>query len=81
MGVKFDNWAHWLNGGDIQYVVKFSRAIGRLEIFVSMRSKNNAWGRFGGGWNWKLGLQAGGRTVVISFLIIEVMLSVKRKKV
>lgn len=30
---------------------------------------NAFWGRFGGGWNWKLGFQAGGSTLIISLLV------------
>lgn len=30
---------------------------------------NKAWGRFGGGWQWKLGFQAGGKTVIFNLLV------------
>ena len=36
------------------------------------RSRKSLWGRFGGGWNWKLGIQAGGTTIIFSMLICEV---------
>lgn len=29
-------------------------------------------GRFGGGWNWKLGFQAGGKTLIISLLVFSI---------
>lgn len=29
-------------------------------------------GRFGGGWNWKVGVQWGGHTVLVSLLVIEI---------
>jgi len=48
---------------------------GRLDIRFKWRSKKNLMGRFGGGWNWKLGLQTGGSTIVISLLICEIMFS------
>lgn len=32
---------------------------GRYEFYYERRCKSNSWGRFGGGWNWKLGFQAG----------------------
>ena len=54
--------------------------INRLEVFFLWRSKKNLWGRFGGGWNWKLGFQAGGKTLIVSFLIADVMLTLKSKK-
>lgn len=31
--------------------------------------QNKPLGRFGGGWNWKVGFQIGGRTLIISLLI------------
>ena len=37
----------------------------------SMRSKDGFMGRFGGGWNWKLGFQVGGNTIIISLLVAE----------
>jgi len=29
-------------------------------------------GRFGGGWNWCLGLEAGGRTLIINLLVFSI---------
>lgn len=46
--------------------------IGNCKITFHWQSKNNMWGRFGGGWNWKLGFQAGGSTLIISLLIFDV---------
>jgi hypothetical protein len=43
------------------------------------RSKDNLWGRFGGGWNWELGFQAGGRTVIVNLLVASVRIERKRK--
>jgi hypothetical protein len=35
--------------------------------------KANSWmGRFGGGWQWKLGIQQGGNSLLISLLICEI---------
>lgn len=54
-------------------------SVGRLDIGVEMR-RNDGWmGRFGGGWNWKLGIQAGGNTVIVSLLVMEVRLDWKAK--
>ncbi len=44
----------------------------KVSIKLSMRTKKRPLGRFGGGWNWKLGFQAGGRTVIFSLLVLEV---------
>ncbi len=43
--------------------------IGKTKITFRWRSKDNLWGRFGGGWNWKLGFQAGGKTLILDILI------------
>jgi hypothetical protein len=32
-------------------------------------------GRFGGGWQWKLGLQVGGRTMLVSLVVAELRVS------
>lgn len=36
------------------------------------RPKASLMGRFGGGWNWKLGFTAGGRTVCLHMLVFDV---------
>lgn len=43
--------------------------LGRNEFEFHWSSKKNLWGRFGGGWNWNLGIQCG-RTVVILELLV-----------
>jgi hypothetical protein len=71
-------------------VVRLNKAIPRKEVrreghlfgwrFVyNRRSKDNLWGRFGGGWNWELGFQAGGRTVIVNLLVASVRIERKRK--
>jgi len=52
--------------------------IKNLEIIFSFRSKNNFWGRFGGGWNWKFGFQSGGSSVIFSFLVFDLWIRKKR---
>lgn len=53
--------------------------IGRLCIAYSRRSKDELWGRFGGGWNWKLGLQAGYTTLVINLLICSITIAILQR--
>jgi len=53
--------------------------VGRLEIYFHWRSKKNLWGRFGGGWNWKLGFQAGGRTIIFYFLIFSLGINLREE--
>lgn len=61
----------------IEYNVdkSFDMELLRLKGNFTIRSKSNSWGRFGGGWNWKLGFQAGGSTIIISLLIAELRIN------
>ena len=47
-------------------------AIGKLRIVYNRRSKKNLWGRFGGGWNWKIGVDVGGSTVIINLFVCSI---------
>lgn len=60
-------WA--CNQNKIEVVKKVK--IKRLEITYHWRSKKNLWGRFGGGWNWNIGIQISGRTMIINVLIFS----------
>lgn len=73
----------WVN------VLRLNARLPRLEIrkrwqgkrwgcSFSWRSGKNLWGRFGGGWNWALGIQIGRTTVHLNLLICEV--SIWRRK-
>ena len=55
--------------------VNWCRDIGRLHIAYNWRSKKNLWGRFGGGWNWVLGFEAGGKTLAFQLLIARLSFS------
>lgn len=52
--------------------------IGAWDIKFTQRAANSLLGRFGGGWQWKLGVQAGGGTLLFSLLVAELRLSRKR---
>lgn len=43
-----------------------------FEFHSKKSSHGEMFGRFGGGWNWKLGFQSGGNTLIISLLVAEV---------
>lgn len=47
----------------------------RLHVTYERRSGNDLHGRFGGGWQWKLGFQAGGRSVIVNLLVANVRLT------
>lgn len=53
--------------------------IGRLKIAYRWRSSKNLWGRFGGGWNWKLGAQCGGSTLIVDLLVFSLVFNIERK--
>lgn len=50
--------------------------LGRLSIGLLYRRADGCMGRFGGGWNWKLGIQASGRSVILSLLVFTVRFNV-----
>lgn len=56
------------------------KKIGRLSIKYSHRSPKNLWGRFGGGWNWSLGFEAGGRTLILNLLVATLRFDLEDKK-
>lgn len=66
--------------GPIQYYFDFSIVLGRLQISPKMRNKKQAMGRFGGGWNWKFGFQAGGSTLIIDLLVMSIRIEWEKKK-
>jgi len=43
--------------------------IGKLKIKYKHKPKNETWGRFGGGWNWIVGIQAGGSCLTVNLLV------------
>ena len=53
--------------------------IGRLTIRYERRKKKEAWGRFGGGWNWRLGFSAGGKTIIVDLLVSSLRFSIDKK--
>lgn len=55
--------------------IVIKRRLGRIEVTFKWRSKSNFMGRFGGGWNWVLGLQIGGKTLIINILVCSVRIA------
>ena len=50
-------------------------SIGRLKIVFNWRSSKNLMGRFGGGWNWKVGIMIGGHSVILNLLVFSLRFS------
>lgn len=61
------------------YVVSKQWETPLLKINFDIHNNKGLMGRFGGGWNWKLGIQVGGRTIVLSLLVAELSISLKKK--
>jgi hypothetical protein len=53
--------------------------LGRLAVMFSWRSRRNLMGRFGGGWNWCLGFDAGGRTIIFNLLVCSIRIELKSR--
>lgn len=72
-----------LNGKEKRKEIRRKWQLGRVKIAFEWRSSSSLWGRFGGGWQWKLGIQAstGFRTVIISLLICTIRISLQPKEI
>lgn len=66
---------HWFSSNYFNIIKNFKLFHRWFRFSVCMKRNDGIMGRFGGGWNWKLGIQAGGRTVLISLLIMEISIS------
>ena len=64
----------------IRYLLDYSFFCFGYKIKFQYREKNNLWGRFGGGWNWKLGFQAGGSSLIINLLVMTISFRKKSKE-
>lgn len=51
----------------------------RIAITCEKRSKIG-WGRFGGGWNFKFGIQAGGSTLILDLCVMSIRFDLKNKR-
>jgi hypothetical protein len=54
--------------------IKVRRLLGPIGVELHWQAKSNLWGRFGGGWDWELGFQAGESTIILNLLIFSVRL-------
>ena len=43
-----------------------------LQITIEQRRKSSPMGRFGGGWNWELGLLIGNSDLIINLLVLSI---------
>jgi hypothetical protein len=70
---------HWLTG-KILYNTQWEKQYGRYLFQYSHRSKENLMGRFGGGWNWNLGFQASGSTLILNLLVASLRITKQIKE-
>ncbi len=49
--------------------------IGKFDIHIEWRTSANLWGRFGGGWNWKLGIMWSSYTVILNLLVMSIRIN------
>lgn len=54
--------------------------IGKLKIEFEYLKTSNVFGRFGGGWNWVLGIQVGSSTVIFNLLIFRIRIDYVKYK-
>jgi len=60
-------------GTTTQYIYNFTIKLPfNYKARFQQKSKNDAWGRFGGGWNWKVGAQCGGTTLIIDVFVMSI---------
>lgn len=60
--------------------IRWTRHIGPLSFQFLWRSRKSFLGRFGGGWNWELGFQYGGDTLIVNWLICSTRFTWEPKK-
>lgn len=49
----------------------------RLRVVFDFVSKDCVMGRFGGGWDWEVGFQVGGRTILFNLLVFSLRIEVE----
>ncbi len=49
--------------------------IGRFNIHIEWKTSSNLLGRFGGGWNWKIGIMFSKTTVIINLLVMSIRIN------
>ena len=58
-----------------KYVYRFGFRVGSVEVRFQQRRRSNLWGRFGGGWDWKLGAQLGPPTLILFLFVMSITIA------
>lgn len=51
-----------------------------MKISIRHKSAKSYMGRFGGGWNWNLGFQAGGHELILNLLVFSIRFDFENEK-
>jgi len=62
------------------HITRVWNPFGNLRIIFSWRSSKNRAGRFGGGWQWKVGFQSCSTSVIFNLLICNVAIAWYKEK-
>jgi len=54
--------------------------LGNLQFSFHWGDKKSMWGRFGGGWQWALGFEFSGQTLLLNCLVFSLVVSKQRKE-
>lgn len=52
--------------------------IHKWKIVYTHNSPKRAWGRFGGGWNWKVGIMVGSQDLILECLVFYIRFGKRR---
>lgn len=67
-------------GINTKYVFNFKiKTPFNLDIYFKMRRGDSRMGRFGGGWQYKLGVDFGGSTVILNCLVFSIRIQREAK--
>ena len=69
-----------LNRLDKEWEIRRSINIGRLKCTFEMRSKNRLMGRFGGGWNWHIGVEWSKHNAIFFVLVFMLRFNLATKE-
>lgn len=66
-----------LNKMEKRIEIKKEITIRKYYIRFEWRSRKNFWGRFGGGWNWHIGIEWSRKTAIFYLLIFMIIIGKK----
>jgi len=61
-------------------IINKSWSFYRFKTTLRMTNGQGIMGRFGGGWNWKLGIMIGKKTVIFDIIILSIRIDYSQSK-